>query len=80
MTKAKKLRPQLARMYAVLKDGKPHSRVELRAELNDELSEHGVTQAISDLRKHLRPKRDILVQYVGHKFFYRLVCTIRHRT
>lgn len=79
MTKAKKLRPQLARMYAILKDGQPHSRVELHAALANELSEHGVKQSISDLRKHLRPKRDILIQYIDHRIHYRLVCTIRHR-
>jgi hypothetical protein len=71
----KRMTPTEERLMAVLGDGEPHSREELVACLNDELSSwDSVKSTISVLRKKLHPGRQTIVcQVLNRKFKYRLV-------
>lgn len=67
--------PTHTRIMAVLRDGQPHTRMELFGCLNDDLQSYrNVAVHISKIRKKLRPKGvDILLQKMNGRTHYRLV-------
>lgn len=68
------LTPTQVKMLAILVDGLPHSRSELFGCLWDDQSLDSSIQAhISKLRKKLRPRYAILLEFCNREFMYRLV-------
>lgn len=70
-----RMTPTHLRLMAILKDGLPHSREELRVALWDELSDIGtLTFHISTLRDHLRPKdEDVICVPRSYAVYYQHV-------
>ena len=65
------------RIFALLADGRPHTKREIHGMLNDELAElRNVNTQVSLIRAKIRPRGlDILVQYVKKSIHFRMVQT-----
>lgn len=73
------LTPTQARMMALLADGLPHARGELRLCLHDELGAvSNIEPHLTAIRKHVRPSgRDVLCVIHRRTVHYQLVLVVR---
>lgn len=71
------LTPTQLRIYQLLSDGERHTKPEIHACLDDELSGvSGVRVHIKNLRDKLPPDRIILCECASLTIYYRMVCPL----
>lgn len=71
------LTPRESRIYQLLSDGERHTKPEIHACLEDELSDvSAIRDAIKLLRRKLPPERMIVCECAWMTIYYRMVCPL----